>query len=112
MTLSFTTAKKRTAKKAIEFSIDDQVFKFKPPKMTGLYLMALEASDYAEGSDELDAAITQLNLGQLEWFWAGLTDKDTKAIKARLYDPRDDLDTDTIYQLISGLMEAASGRPT
>jgi hypothetical protein len=97
MTLTFETAKRRAAKKAIEFTLDGTTYHFKPPKTTALVLA--------------DTTTDQLR-AQLNWLEAGLPDDESELIRNRLFDLEDDLEAIDLVRIVNSLLEEMSGRPT
>ena len=63
-----------------------------------------------EGDD--DAAGLRSSRAIFAWLDKGLSKEDQEHIEARLRDEDDDLDFDTLGDIIQKLMERVSGRPT
>ena len=97
MSLVFASAKKRAAREPISFTLDDREYQFNPPKTAGLVLAATT-------SEQLRA--------QLNWLEGGLGEEDAAHIRARLFDTDDELDAVDLVQIVNGLLEEMSGRPT
>lgn len=99
--LSFTTAKR--AREAIPFTLDGEEYQFTPPKDSIMVMPLLDGGDAETGAMR----------GLFDWLGAGLPQEQTDRIITRLKDPEDDLDIDTLTEVIKGLQEAVSGgRPT
>lgn len=100
--LSFEVAPRR--KKPITFDLggDAHKYRFTPPKQAGMIMPMLTAEN------DLEAARSAF-----EWLDRGLSEDDRARIKARLEDEDDDLDFDTIEEVVTKLVERLSGeRPT
>lgn len=111
--LEFTVAKRR--KQTITFTLGvepgdkvtkeaEHVYSFTPPK-SALMMMPIIAPD--GGNSELG-----MTKATFDWLGSGLSEEDNERIKKRLRDPKDDLDVDTLSDVIKGLSEKVSGRPT
>lgn len=96
MSLEFTTAKRR--KEPITFTLDGDEYTFNPPKTAGVVL------EYAETGNDIGPL--------LDWLDEGLSEEQAKRIEDRLRDPDDDLDMDTLGDIVAALFEQVSGRPT
>lgn len=84
---------------------DDHEYSFVPPKSA---LMLMPVIDGSAGGDGL--AVTKATF---DWLGDGLSLEDQKRINDRLKDGKDDLDIDTVSEVIKALSERASGgRPT
>lgn len=94
--LAFETAKRR--RDTITFTLDGDTYHFTPPKKAG---MVLEVS---EGGNEVKALF--------DWLDDGLPTEEAEYLENRLRDPDDDLDVDTLTEVVAGLLEKVSGRPT
>jgi len=99
--LSFKVAKRRTD--AITFDLEGSahVYSFVPPKQAAMILPMLDAES------DLEAA-----KAAFEWLDTGLSQEDQDHLSGRLKDPKDDLDIDILEEVVSGLVERVSGRPT
>lgn len=99
--LSFEIAPRR--KEAITFTLggDTHKYAFTPPKKAAMITVMMSATS------DLEAA-----KGAFGWLDDGLSTEDRDKIAARLKDPEDDLDIDTIEQVVSALVERTTGRPT
>lgn len=110
--LEFKVAKRRA--KPITFTLGvepgekateegDHVYSFTPPKSAVMMMPVLD-------SDEVtDIGMTRATF---DWLSEGLSEEDSDRIMARLRDPKDDLDIDTLAEVIQGLSEKVSGRPS
>lgn len=102
--LEFTVAKRR--REAVTFKLgDDHVYTFTPPKSA---VMMMPLINPEEGEDT-GLAITK---STFDWLGDGLSEEDNQRIQARLKDPEDDLDVDTLSEVVAGLSEKVGGRPT
>jgi hypothetical protein len=110
--LEFTVAKRRAepitftlgvepGQKATEQS--DHIYSFTPPKSAVMMMPVIDNEDTG------DLAMTRATFN---WLEVGLSTEDSERILARLRDPADDLDVDTLAKVISGLSERASARPS
>ena len=99
--ISFKVAKRR--KEVITFDLEgsDHQYEFTPPKQADMVLPMLDAD-----SDLMAAKAA------FEWLDNGLSEADQKHISDRLKDKEDDLDIDTIEEIVTSLVEHVSGRPT
>lgn len=99
--LSFEVAKRR--REPIEFRLggDDHLYSFEPVKQAEMVLPLIQSKG------DLEAVKTAFS-----WLDKGLSQNDQDHMVARLRDPEDDLDTDTIEDVVEKLIEAVSGRPT
>jgi hypothetical protein len=95
-------------KEPIPFALEgsDHVYSFKPPKQAGVF-MPLLLGDAHDGDDDLDST-----RATFKWLDKGLSKDDMGRIEARLRDPEDDLDFDSLAEVVKALMERASARPT
>ena len=100
--LSFKVATRRREPVTFELGGDDHVYSFLAPKQAEMILPILDT----DGS-ELDAA-----RASFKWLDNGLSESDRKRIEMRLRDKADNLDFDTLSEVVRGLMEFVSGRPT
>lgn len=102
--LEFKVAKRR--KDVLPFSLegDDHVYQFVPPKQAKIFMGLLEGEG---GSDQANMARSVF-----DWLGAGLGEDEVNVIIARLKDDDDDLDIDTLTDVITGLTEAIAARPT
>lgn len=90
--------KKRDTPRLLTFKLEDEdnEFSFRPPKI-GPILLAM-ASDKV--TDQIGA--------QLRWFLSGLSEKTREHIQSRLDNDDDDLDIDTIQEVMGYLMGKAA----
>lgn len=99
--LSFTSAKR--AREKITFDLDGVEYTFTPPKDSIMVMPILGDGDTETGAMR----------GLFDWLGAGLPKDQEERLIGRLRDPEDDLDIDTLTEIIKGLQEAVSGgRPT
>jgi hypothetical protein len=98
MSLEFTSAKKRWDK--LTFTLDGEQYDFTPSKSGGL------AAAMLTGDQEAMIAET------FDWLSRGLPDDQTQRIIDKLRDPEDDFDMADLGDLIRGLQEEVTGRPT
>ena len=78
------------------------VLVFQPPKQAVMVLPMLDAKEDIEAAK-----------AAFEWLDDGLSEDDQKHIEDRLRDEKDDLDIDTITEVVKGLVAKISGgRPT
>lgn len=103
--LSFKVAARRREPITFDLGGDDYVYTFKPPKQAGVFMPIINATD--DDNAGMSAA-----RAAFAWLDKGLSEKDQAHMEARLRDEDDDLDFDTLGDVINGLMEAVAGRPT
>lgn len=101
--LSFKVAKRRRKPITFDLEGDDYEYSFSPPKQAGVFMPLFE------GEDEIDEI--QTSRAVFAWLDKGLSEEDRKHIEDRLRDEDDDLDFDTLGDVVKALMEKASGRP-
>jgi hypothetical protein len=99
--LSFKVATRRVEPVTFDLSPDPHEYSFVPPKQADMVLPMLGAE-----SDLVAAKAA------FEWLDNGLSEEDQDRISKRLKDPKDDLDIDTIEEVVTALVEQVSGRPT
>jgi hypothetical protein len=104
VSLEFTTSKRRND--PIEFTLDGEQYLFTPPKSAGM-LLAMAGADNSE-----IAANSAMIRALFDWLGDGLPEEQSQRLMARLQDKEDDLDTDTLIQIIQGLQKEVAGRPT
>lgn len=80
---------------------DDHEYVFTPPKSAFMVLAIID--------DETDGGALR---GTFDWMGAGLSEEDNDRIIGRLRDSKDDLDIDTLTDIVRNLNEAIAGRPT
>lgn len=91
--------KPKPPKDPIPFSIDGREMSFTPPGWAPILLMKPE--------QPMDVTRTYL-----DWLGAGMSDEDGQYILDRLLDPNDEFDLPDITDIILGLVQDATGRPT
>jgi hypothetical protein len=85
---------------------DDHEYSFIPPKSALMLMPVIDGSASGDGG----LAVTKATF---DWLGEGLSLEDQKRINDRLKDNKDDLDIDTVSEVIKALSERASGgRPT
>lgn len=99
--LSFKVAQRRTDPITFDLEGDEHVYSFVPPKQADMVLPMLNAGD--------DMAAAR---AAFAWLDNGLSDEDQERITARLKDKDDNLDIDIIEEVVTGLVERVSARPT
>lgn len=106
----FNTAARRTAPtiidgaKPIEFKVDGDVFVAYPPSPGQMALLVAAQADSRDVTTSMAAIIDFLD---------GLFDEEGRAMyRRRLMDRDDDFDFDTVNDIVEGLIEEWSGRPT
>jgi hypothetical protein len=101
--LAFSVPKRR--KKPMTFTIegDEHEYTFKAPKQAGVFMGLFD------GDDEVDEMA--MSRAVFEWLDKGLSEDDQKHIEDRLRDEDDDLDFDTLGDIVKALMEKSAGRP-
>lgn len=82
---------------------DNHEYVFTPPK-NAVMLMPL-----IESTGDSGVAMTK---STFDWLGQGLSEEDNDRLKRRLRDPKDDLDIDTLSEVLEKLSEKVSGRPT
>lgn len=102
--LEFTVAKRR--QQPITFTLgDDHEYVFNAPKSAVMMMPVFDSTD--DGVSELD-----ITKSTFDWLGEGLSEEDSKRIKDRLRDPGDDLDIDTLSDVVKQLSEKVSARPS
>lgn len=99
--VSFKTAKKRRGPVTFDLEGDSHEYTFKPPKTAAMVLPMLDAED------DLEAA-----KAAFAWLDKGMSEEDRAHLTARLYNEDDDLDIEDLEDVVAGLVEKVSGRPT
>lgn len=104
--LSFKVPKRR--KEVVTFTLEgsDHSYAFTPHKQADIFLPLMDGEN-----DSGDNPFTQTR-AIFSWLDAGLSESDRTHIEGRLRDEDDDLDFDTLGEVIKGLMEHVSKRPT
>lgn len=102
----FKVATRRSEPVRFRVDGDDHEYVFVAPKQATLLLSAV-------AFDPTDAAgALPMVKGMFDWLDAGLGVEQAARIEARLRNPDDDLDVDTLTEIIKWLTEQTSGRPT
>lgn len=105
--LSFKVAKRGDIQ-PITFDLegDEHVYTFQPPKQAVMFMPVL--------APDADDEMLGINLtkSSFQWLDAGLSKSDSDRIEARLRNPEDDLDFDTLGEVVKGLVEHVGARPT
>lgn len=83
---------------------DDHEYTFTPPKSAVMLMPVLEASDGNMG--------VSMTKSTFDWLGQGLSEADNDRVIKRLRDPKDDLDVDTLSNVVEKLSEKVAGRPT
>lgn len=91
--------KEKPERPPIEFSLDGRVMTFVNPGWAPIVLMRPDGP-------------TDITRTYLDWLGAGLSDEDGQWILDRLLDPNDHYDLEDITELILGIVQEATGRPT
>lgn len=110
--LEFKVAKRRTA--PITFTLGvapgqkvtqqgSHVYSFTPPKSAVMMMPVLDVDE------PTDIGMTKATFN---WLSEGLSEEDSDRIMARLRDKKDDLDIDTLADVIQGLSEQIAARPS
>jgi hypothetical protein len=99
--LSFKVAKRVTDTITFDLEGDEHVYSFVPPKQAAMVLPMLDADSDMEAARAAFA-----------WLDTGMSEDDRAHMEARLRDPKDDFDIPTLEEIVEGLVEAVSGRPT
>jgi hypothetical protein len=99
--LSFKVAPRRKDVITFDLEGDDRVYSFTPPKQAQMVVPVMSADN------DMDAAKAAFG-----WLDLGLSKEDQDHITGRLMDPDDDLDIDVLEEIVTGLIERVSGRPT
>lgn len=84
---------------------DDHEYTFIPPKNAVMLMPVLDAQDGS--NDGLEMTKSTFN-----WLGTGLSMEDRERVIGRLRDPGDDLDVDTLSEVVEKLSERVAGRPT
>ena len=97
----------KRAPEVIEFDLDGDTYHFTPPKRA---VIAMPMFDTPTGSGA-EAMVGQIK-ALFDWLGAGLPPDESDALEARLRDPADDLDIDTLSEIARDLIGASAARPT
>ena len=99
--LTFKVPKRNTEPVTFDLEGDKREYVFTPPKQADMVLPMLESEN------DLGAA-----KAAFAWLDEGLSKEDSDHITARLKNKDDDLDIDAIEEVVTGLVEHVSARPT
>lgn len=99
--LSFKVPKRNREPITFDLEGSKHEYSFVPDKQASMVLPMLDAES------DLDAAKSAF-----QWLDRGLSEADRAHISNRLKDPEDDLDIDTVEEVVTALVEEAAGRPT
>lgn len=83
---------------------DDYEYVFTPPKNAVMLMPVLEVND-----SDLELGLTK---STFNWLGGGLSEEARSRVIARLKDPKDDLDIDTLSEVVTKLQEIVTARPT
>lgn len=117
------TSKPTELRKEIDFELDGKTYTFNPPKTTTqlVAMMQVKGNDTNADLQRAGAMLTWLSNGLSREHEARkgkgghnefVDDCQSCDIDARLQDPDDNLELETVMELIAFLMETVSGRPT
>jgi hypothetical protein len=87
---------------------DDHVYHFEPPKSAVMLMPILEV-DTTNGTGSVGVDMTKATF---DWLGQGLSLEDRTRVINRLRDPKDDLDVDSLSDVVQGLSARVAGRPT
>jgi hypothetical protein len=99
--LSFKVAARDSSTITFDLEGDKHVYSFEPPKQALMVLPAIN------GGSDLAAA-----KAAFDWLDEGLSEEDQKHMRDRLMDKEDNLDIDSVEEVVGALVEYISGRPT
>jgi len=99
--LSFKASKKDRSPLTFDIDGDKYQYTFTPPKTAAMVMPMLDSDN------DLDAA-----KAFFAWLDKGLDEEDRDHLLARLNNDTDDLDFDDLEDIVEGIVEAVSGRPT
>lgn len=104
--IEFEVAKKRRQPLTFTLEGEDYEYTFTPPKAAVMMLPIMEKQD--------NDAMTGIALTRatFDWLGAGLSEEDNERIINRLKDPKDDLDSDDLGNLVQKISEKVGSRPT
>ena len=105
--ISFKVAARRDTPITFDLQGSDHVYTFRAGKQATVFMPLLSQDSTGPGQSELQQA-----RAMFEWLDNGLSEDDRKHLSDRLNDPEDDFDFDTLGDVVSGLMEKVTGRPT
>lgn len=104
--LDFQPPKREVIKIPFRLAPDPHIYHFTAPKIAVALLPVIE------GGDDDDDSGLGVTASTFDWLGQGLSEEDNKRIVARLQNPEDDLDIDTLGAVVRGLMERVGQRPT
>lgn len=84
---------------------EDHEYVFTPPKSAVMLMPILEVDSTSDEGLGLTKAT-------FDWLGSGLSQEDRERVIARLKDPQDDLDIDTLTEVVQALSERVAARPT
>lgn len=87
--------------------VDSHVYTFDPPKSAVMLMPILEVGYEGTGSTGVD-----MTKATFDWLGQGLNEVDRTRVISRLRDPKDDLDVDSLSDVVQGLSAKVAGRPT
>jgi hypothetical protein len=99
--LSFKARKRDRSPVSFDIEGDKHTYEFKPPKTAKMVVPMLDSDN------DLDAAKAFFG-----WLDEGLSEEDREHLLARLRDDEDDLDFEDLEDIVEGIVEEVSGRPT
>lgn len=100
-------AKREDARR--EFVIGEETYHFKIPKLYGLMDTIQKIQSDNKGAGANDVAV----FGKVEaWLFDALDKKESDRLRARLLDPKDDLDIEHLVAVFQELTKIASNRPS
>jgi hypothetical protein len=102
--LEFDVAVRRAEPITFKLGGDDHEYKFTPPKSAVMLMPVLAATDGNMG--------VNMTKSTFDWLGQGLSESDNEHMIARLRDPEDDLDIDTLSTVVEKLSEKVAARPT
>lgn len=98
---------KSRERRQIEFTLDGETFTFTPPKRAELIMSVIAEDGLNSKGTDTDSIRDMLN-----WLGDGLGETQAASLLARLRDPDDDLDLDTVNEIARYLLGQSSNRPT
>lgn len=101
--LEFQVARRRKQPITFKLNPEPHEYVFTPPKTAIMVLPIIDSSDTGE---------IELTRASFDWLADGLSEEDELRIFNRLRDPEDDLDVDTIQEVVTKLGEKVTARPT
>lgn len=104
--LEFAVARRRRKKITFTLEGDEHVYEFNPPKQAKMFMPFLD-----ENGDGISGEMGMVK-ALFDWLGAGLSEEDNARILARLRDEDDDLDFDSLSEVVMKLTEKITARPT